>query len=115
MNRIAVRPLACWLLAVFLAGTAGLCFVYIKLQQNALGNQTRQYESVLAQTNARIEVVDAKITSLTSRTALMHRVQEGFIKLIPIEDTKIARLLPPSNEPARHNELRTAANERRLQ
>ncbi|MEO8205861.1 MAG: hypothetical protein ABI615_06740 [Chthoniobacterales bacterium] len=116
MNRIAVRPLAAWLLAIFLAGAAGLCFVYLKNQQHVLGDQTRRYEKALAETNAKIEVVDAKITSLTSRTALLHRVQDGFIKLVPIEDTKIARLVPPGVEPVRRTgEIRTAANERRLQ
>ena len=116
VNHIAIRPLACWLLFIFFVGTVGLYFVYLKNQQHALGNQTRQIERKLTEAQAQIEVVDAQITSLTSRIALQRRIEDGFIKLVPIEDTRIARLTPPAVEPSGHNgEIRTAANERRLQ
>ncbi|MEO6848042.1 MAG: hypothetical protein ABI443_10450 [Chthoniobacterales bacterium] len=115
-NRIAVRPIACWLLGALLLCTLGLSFVYIKNQQYALGNLKKNLEINIAETGAKIEVANASISSLTSHSALQHRVDDGFMKLIPIEDSRIARLVTPVVEPVRHDgEIRTAANERRLQ
>lgn len=115
-NRIALRPLASWLLGIFIVGTAALCFVYLKNQQHMIGEQTRKTEEELSKVQAALEVDDATISRLTSRSELQRRIAEGFIKLIPVEDTRIARLTPPVVEPSRRDgDTRTAANERRLQ
>jgi len=38
------------------------------------------------------DVAAGKIAALTSRTALQRRLKEGYLKMIPVSETKIVRL-----------------------
>ena len=95
-NTIEVNFLARWLVIVFLIGLAGLFFVYLKNQQHAVGNQSRLIEASLREEEARNDALKAKITSMTSRGALQHRLDDGYIILQAIRDTAIARITPPA-------------------
>jgi len=109
-NTIEVNFLAGWLVIVFLVGLAGLFFVYLKNQQHAVGNQCRLVESSLREEEARDEALKAKISSMTSRGALQHRLDDGYIALQAIRDTAIARVTPPA--PAEvDGVLRTASSD----
>jgi len=81
---------------VFLIGLCGLFFVYLKNQQHAVGNQSRQIEASIQEEEVRDEALKAKITSMTSRGALQRRLDEGYLTLEAIRDTAIARVTPPS-------------------
>lgn len=98
------------LLAVFLA-VAGISYVYIKIQQHGLGEELRTIERELTEVRAYNEVLQAQISAQTSRRALQQRLQEGFIALVPIEDNRIARLLPPAVD-TQTADARTASSQR---
>jgi cell division protein FtsB len=109
-NTIEVNFLARWLVAVFFIGLAGLFFVYLKNQQHAVGDQARQIESALSEIEAKNDALKARITAMTSRSALQRRVDEGYIRLEPIRDTAIARITPA--QPAEsEGVLRTASSD----
>jgi len=97
------------LLAVFVA-VAGVSYVYLKIQQHALGDELRQIERELTEVNSYNEVLQAQISGLTSRRALQKRLDEGFINLVPIEDNRIARLLPPIMD-TQTADVRTASSQ----
>lgn len=110
-NEIHITPLAKWLVLALLVGASGLMFVYIKNQQHALGEQTRQVERQIREMKAQNEVLLARISMLSSRTALQRKLEQGLLALTPIQDHCIARLSPPT---AAEDDglLRTAANRR---
>jgi len=93
-NAIEINFLARWLGLVLMIGLAGLFFVYLKNQQHAVGDQTRQVEAALREIEATNEALKAQITAMTSRGALQRRLDDGYFKLEPIRDTAIARVTP---------------------
>jgi antitoxin (DNA-binding transcriptional repressor) of toxin-antitoxin stability system len=93
-NTIEVNGLVLCIGVSLMLGLAGLFYVYLKNQQHAVGNQSRVVEASLREEEARNEALRAKITALTSRASLMHRVEEGYIHLLPVRDTAIARITP---------------------
>ena len=95
------------LIAILLA--AGLCLVYLKNQQFALGEKIRQTERAIRETRAENEVLLARVTALTSRRALQERVASGFISVVPVTGDRIARLTPPVMD-SDTTALRTAFN-----
>jgi len=97
------------LLAVFVA-VAGVSYVYLKIQQHGLGDELRQIERELTEVRSYNEVLQAQISGLTSRRALQERLNEGFINLVPIEDNRIARLLPPVMD-TQTADVRTASSQ----
>jgi hypothetical protein len=107
-NSIELDILARWILGAFLAGIAGLFFVYVKNRQHAVGNEARLVEAALAEVSKENEALKAKITVMTSRGALQRRLDEKSLKLEQIRDTAIARIaIPASVEP--DGVLRTAS------
>jgi hypothetical protein len=95
-NKIEVNLLARCMVVVCLVGLAALFFVYLKNQQQAVGNKARLVEAALREEESRNEALKAKITAMTSRGALQHRLDEGYITLQAIRDTAIARVTPPA-------------------
>ena len=109
-NSIEVNFLARWIVAVFFIGLTGLFFVYLKNQQHAVGDQSRVIESAVSELEAKNDALKARITALTSRSALQRRLDEGYIRLEPIRDTAIARFTSP--QPAESDGvLRTASSD----
>lgn len=93
-NCIEVPLLAQWLVIFFIIGLAGLCFVYLKNQQHALGEQTRLAERKTSDLRAHNDALIAKVTALTSRSALQRRLEEKYLELVQIPETAIARITP---------------------
>ena len=75
---------------------AGLAYVYLTLQLYHLGERRKAVENDLA--SLRTKNVDAagQIARLTSRTALQRALKEGYLKMIPVSDSKIVRLTIPA-------------------
>lgn len=111
VNPIHLAPLARWLFLAIVVGACGLLFVYVKNQQHAIGEQTRQVEREIRETRALNEVLLARISSLSSRTELQRKIGYQLIALQSIQDHSIARLTPPATA-IDDGILRTAANER---
>ncbi len=86
-------------LSVFLAliaGVAGLSYVSLKNAQHGLGEQMRKTERQLKEVRARNQDYQSRIASLSSRMALRRKIDSGFIALVQIPATAIARLTPPA-------------------
>ena len=76
---------------MFLAA-AGLSYVYLKNQLHVSGMQRKGLEQELNELIAENNVMEAQIARLTSRTALQRRLDEGFIKLVPITSQAVVHL-----------------------
>ena len=110
VNPVQLSSLIRWLLVAAFIGASGLFFVYIKNQQFALAEETRQVERRIANVRSQNETLLARVTELSSRRVLQQRIAEGFISMKPIQDNVIARLTPPAQAQA-DGVLRTAFNE----
>ena len=110
VNPVQMSSLIRWLLVAAFIGASGLFFVYIKNQQFALAEETRQVERRIANVRSQNETLLARVTELSSRRVLQQRITEGFISMKPIQDNVIARLTPPAQAQA-DGVLRTAFNE----
>ena len=97
------------IITVFL-GVAGLSYVYLKNQLHVSGLQRKALEQELTELNSENNVMKAQIARLTSRTALQRRLDEGFIKLVPINSQALVRShLPETGRWA--NEARSNENQ----
>ena len=110
VNPVQLSSLIRWLLVAAFIGASGLFFVYIKNQQFALAEATRQVERRIANVRSQNETLLLRVTELSSRGALQRRITDGFITVKPIQDNVIARLTPPAQAQA-DGVLRTAFNE----
>lgn len=109
VNPVHIAPLARWMILALFIGGCGLMFVYLKNQQHAIGQQTREIEKQIMEARSQNEVLLARISALSSRAELQRKLAQGMISLSPIQDHAIARLTPPATA-ERDGILRTAAN-----
>ena len=79
------------IITVFLA-VAGLSYVYLKNQLHVCGSQRKDLEQELNELISENNVLDAQISRLTSRAALQRRMDDGFIKLVPITGQALVRV-----------------------
>lgn len=101
---IKILPLAKLIVVVFFVGLLGLMFVFLKNGLHPRGGQIKELERELAELNTKNEVLKAKLASLSSRAALQRRLNEGFIKMIPITDDRIVRISASSQRIAAREE-----------
>ena len=81
-------------IAAFL-GAVGLSWVFLKNQLNSSGSQRKVLEQTLHELIVQNNVLETRIGTLTCRTALQRRVDEGFIKLVPISAQAVVHVRPP--------------------
>ncbi len=110
VNPVQLPSLIRWLLVAAFIGASGLFFVYIKNQQHALAEETRQVEIRIKNVRSLNETLLLRVTELSSRPVLQQQIAKGFISMKPIHDNVIARLTPPAQSAA-DGILRTAFNE----
>ena len=91
-NRLHFASLLRGLIVTAFLGAAGLSYVYLKNQLHVSGTQRRGLEQELSELISENNVMEAQISRLTSRTALQRRLDEGFIKLVPITSQAIVRV-----------------------
>ena len=91
-NSINAPSLARWIVIFLFVVATGLSYVYLSIKLHTLGNQRKQLERELVETRTQTEDARVQIAALTSRTALKRRLQEGYLKMIPITDESIVRL-----------------------
>lgn len=110
-NPINAPSLARWIVIfIFLAAT-GLSYVYLSVQLHTLGTDRKKIERELVEIRTQSEDARVQIAALTSRTALQRRLQEGYLKMIPIAEQSIVRLNLPLR-PLSEEGLQAVANER---
>ena len=73
-------------------GIAGLSYVYLKNQLDVCGTQRKALEQELNELVSENNVLETQIAGLKTHTALQRRLDEGFIKLIPINNQSLVRL-----------------------
>ncbi len=110
INRVQISKIIVLLFCAAGLGAAGVCYVSLKNTQHALGGKVRETELELRELRARNQDLQSRIASQSSRTALKRQLEAGFIAMIPIQDTAIARLTPPAIA-TDDGIMRTAANQ----
>ncbi|MES2572824.1 MAG: hypothetical protein V4710_22565 [Verrucomicrobiota bacterium] len=109
-NAVPLALIATWVLVLGALGVAGLGYVYLKNQIHVTGARIKALENELAKLTTQDEVMRAKIATLSSRAALKRRMDEGFIKMVPISDDRLVRVELPARKEL--NELRAVSNQR---
>jgi hypothetical protein len=95
-NTVNAASLARWIVMTAFLALAGLTYVYLTLQLYHLGERRKAVENELASLRTQNDVAAAQIAALTSRSALQRRVKEGYLKMIPVSESKIVRLTMPA-------------------
>jgi hypothetical protein len=109
-NTLPLASIAIWITVAAFVCAAGLFYVYCKNQLHITGTKIKLLERELEALIKQDEVVRAKIASLSSHAALQRRLDDGFIKLVPITDDRLVRVeASPIRAPS---ELRSVVNER---
>jgi hypothetical protein len=91
-NAVNAASLARWIIVTVFLALAGLGYVYLTLQLYHLGERRKAVENQLASLRAQNDVASVQIAALTSRSALQRRLKEGYLKMVPISESKIVRL-----------------------
>jgi hypothetical protein len=95
-NSVNAASLARWIVMTAFIALAGLAYVYLTLQLYHLGERRKAVETELADLHKKNDTAASQIALFTSRTALQHRLKEGYLKMVPIPDSKIVRLTIPA-------------------
>ena len=96
-NRLQFAALLRGVIITVFLGVAGLSYVYLKNQLHVCGTQRKALEQELNELTAGNDVMAAQISRLTSRSALQRRLDEGFIKLVPITSQALVRVHTQDN------------------
>ena len=71
---------------------AGLSYLYLKNQLYVLGTQRTHMEQELRDLIAQNNVLEDRVSKLTSFTTLQHRLEDGFLKMVPISEHAVAHV-----------------------
>ena len=94
----SIRLVPLMMIAFVTIAISGLVIVYLKNHLHSLGAQRVILEREMKDLAAKAAVNDAQIVNLTSRAALQRRLEEGFLKLVPIRAERLVRVRA-SSEP----------------
>jgi hypothetical protein len=87
-----IRLVPLMMIAFVTIAISGLVIVYLKNHLHSLGAQRVTLEHEMKELAAKTAVNDAQIVNLTSRAALQRRLDEGFLKLVPIRAERLVRV-----------------------
>lgn len=88
----SIRIVPLLMIAFVTIAISGLVIVYLKNHLHSLGAQRVVLEREMKDLAAKAAVNDAQIVNLTSRAALQRRLEEGFLKLVPIRTERLVRV-----------------------
>lgn len=91
-SALPVGPMMRWLVLVAFLGLLGLCYVHMKHKLKVDGDRCRDLEASVAALDERLKVAGNEIMRLTSRPELERRRQEGLIRMIQVQDSRLNRL-----------------------
>ena len=98
-NRLQCAALLRWVVITVFLGVAGLSYLYLKNQLYVLGTHRHSMEQELRDLIAQNNVLETRVSNLTSFTALQRHLDDGFLKMIPIGEHAVAHV--HNVEPAR--------------
>ena len=93
-NRLQFAALLRWVVITAFLGVSGLSYLYLKNQLFTLGSHRRAMEGELRDLIAQINVLENRVASLTSFTALQRKMDDGFLKMVPIAEHVVAHVRP---------------------
>jgi hypothetical protein len=93
---VNAASLARWIVMTAFLALAGLAYVYLTLQLYHLGERRKAVENELASLRTQNDIAAGQIAALTARSALQRRLKEGYLKMIPVSESKIVRLTIPA-------------------
>ncbi len=96
-NRLQYAALLRGVIITVFLGVAGLSYVYLKNQLHVCGTQRKMLEQELNELISENNVLEAQISGLTSRSALQRRMDEGFVKMVPITSQSLVRVHTQDN------------------
>ena len=100
-NKVRLALLTRGLATAFVFLVVGLSYVYMKNMLHKYGEQRRVLEQRLGSLRRDTKLVEVQIAEWGSRAVLQRRLQEGFVRLVPIPEDRIVRLAPgAAAEPA---------------
>ncbi len=91
-NALPLGPMMRWLVLVIFVGLLGLCYVHMKHKLKVDGDRCRDLEAAIAALDEKLKVAGNEVMRLTSRPELERRRQEGFIRMIEVQDSRLNRL-----------------------
>lgn len=110
-NTVPMRTLSPGIVIAVIALIGGMTWVYFKNQLHTRGREINELEKTLASLNTQNEALRPKIAALSSRSALQRRLQEGFVKMVPITQDRIVQVNFSRPSLTGGDELRTVSNE----
>ena len=109
-NNIEVASLTWSIIAAIFLGIAGLSYVSLKNHLHAIGSQIKANEHELFELTAQNELLQTRVSTLSSQKVLQRRLDEDFIKMIPIAEDRIVRVYTPESRSGA-GEIRAVSNE----
>lgn len=109
-----MRALSPWLIVAIIALVGGLTYVYYMNMRLTRGREIKDLERELADLKTKNEALRPHIAELSSRTALQRRLNEGFVKMVPITQDRIIQVAfskQPAGGGSAADELRAVSNE----
>lgn len=99
-NALPLGPLVCWVIVAIFLSILGLSYVRMKHTLKVDGDRCRDLEHEVADLDEKLKVITNEMMRLTSRPALERRRQEGFIRMVQVQDSRLVRLYPKSAQEA---------------
>ena len=93
-NRLQFAALLRWVVITAFLGVAGLSYLYLKNQLFVLGTHRHAMEQELRDLIAQNNVLENRVASLTSFTALQRKMDDGFLKMVPMAEHAVAHVRP---------------------
>ncbi len=99
-NALPLGPIFSWVMIAIFLSVVGLCFVRMKHTLKVDGDRCRDLEHEVADLDEKLKVANNEMMRLTSRPALERRRQEGFIRMVQVQDSRLVRLYPQTSQEA---------------
>jgi len=91
-NPLPVRSLSPWLLIAVIVLLGGMTRVYMKNRLVARGKEITEMEKQLDELQKQNKSLLPRIATLSSRTSLQKRLNDGFIKMMPIAQDRVVQV-----------------------
>lgn len=99
-NALPLGPVVYWVMLAIFLSVLGLCYVRMKHTLKVDGDRCRDLEHEVADLDEKLKVAANEMMRLTSRPALERRRQEGFIRMVQVQNASLVRLVPTAAQEA---------------
>jgi hypothetical protein len=112
-NPVPVGDLSPWIMVAIIVLIGCLTCVYYMNLRLTRGHEIKDLERELADLKTRNDALRPHLAELSSRTALQRRLNEGFVKMVPITQDRIVQVAFKQSpvEGSATDEIRAVSNE----